>query len=352
MNNNKQGFFDRLNNINVGKPGTVLVFHADGYNLHGALVHAGLSGQQVQAAASSAAIDCHNAVAEVAARLKQQGIKKLPRKVALVTSSAISALVELPVKADSPRTSGQMQELVRWELEPLYARQNEQWRIGGMLMGRGHLDQQQRQNVAEEYATQNMQHGGHWSTRFGELAVDMGYVTQEQIEECLTLQERLVNLDDEIVCGWSPQEGEDDPDIDAIQTPWLVAGVGRDYLQSWAKAFRRNSMTLEWIYPALGAGFANLEIQAGSDVIYVDVGQEQMTVMHGRPGAVSNVRTEMLSEGRVLAEQIAGFCRDESGADTGKVYLNGSGSLLSELQHTLAPLLPQEVILLAEAGGV
>lgn len=352
MSKDNPNILERLNNISIGRPGSLLAFFTDGFNLHGALIHAGLGGQQVQAAGTSAAVDYRNAVADVISQLRDQGMKKPPRKAALISTSAISALVWLPVKADTLRPREQMQELVRWELEPLYAMQGNQWRLGALLMGRGCMTREQRIAVVEARLANKVQGADLGSNRFGELAIEMGFVSKEHVDECLALQEKLIHPDDDIVCGWSPQEPpEADAETDSVQSPWLVAGIGRSYLNAWASAFRRNKLSLEWLYPALGAGFASLDKKVAGDFLYVDVAQEQMSVMHGRPGAVSSVRTVMLDEGRASVEQISGLCRDECGADTHHVYVNGSSEALKSLTPELTEVLVQDVFFVSSEGA-
>ena len=57
----------------------------------------------------------------------------MPKTVALVSANAVNAIVDLPVTPDKSRPKAQMNEMVRWELEPHMAQQNELWMIGAIV---------------------------------------------------------------------------------------------------------------------------------------------------------------------------------------------------------------------------
>lgn len=136
-----------LNNIQLGKPNSIMVLHHTGFDLSGSVISSGLSGAEILASGYSNATDAKTAVAEVIAQIKSNGVKKIPKKAVLVSAAALAALVDLPVRPSKPRTDEQMRELVRWELEPSFARQNERWSIGALMMGRKYLKQDKRAQI-------------------------------------------------------------------------------------------------------------------------------------------------------------------------------------------------------------
>ncbi|MDZ7753600.1 MAG: hypothetical protein U5S82_18635 [Gammaproteobacteria bacterium] len=342
-----------LNNIQLGKPNNLLVLHHDGYTLEGAVVHAGLMDQEVQASGASRALDWVTAVGEVLERIRSAGVKKPPRKAILVSGSALSALLDLPVNPERPRPPEQMRELVRWELEPLFAQHHERWCIGSLLMGRGYLTQQQRAEVMREALARNAASNNRLTVRFGEVAQNLGHVKRAHIDEGLALQEKLVQLDDEVFCGWAAQRMPEDFEIDdeAPRYPWLASGIGDGLRRQWVKACQRNKLYLTAIYPALGCGFGTLEHTENREELYIDVHQEQVAVLRGLPGALRAYRVENTHDGAPAPEQIAGLCQEELRPDIGRVLLNAPPATFETLAPLLAERLDRSVVNPVEAHG-
>lgn len=334
-----------LNNIQLGKPNSVLVFHHDGFKLSGAIVHAGITGQEIQSMGSSSAIDFSTAIAEVLEQIKTKGNGKVPKKAVLISASAISALIDLPINPENPRSPQQMNELVRWELEPLFAQQNERWSIGALLMGRGYLAQNKRADVMVEVLARNAASNQRMTARFGEVAQSLGLLTREQIDECLALQERLVQFDDDTFCGWVPQKTGDEVDIDndVPRYPWLASGMADGLRKHWVKACRRNNLFLTAIYPSLGVGFELLQM-AERDELYVDLQQEDFVVMRGQPGSLRTYRVETGHDGDISPEQVLGLCHEEMRPDLSRITLNADDDVFASLSTVLADRLEREVV--------
>ncbi len=335
-----------LNNIQIGKPQSLLVLHHDGFSLTGAVVHAGLGALHIQARGRSVAIELPSAVAEVVAQIKESGLAKLPKKAVLISVSAISALLELPVDPQKPRPDAQMHELVRWELESLFANHNQRWCIGALLMGRGHLTAAQREQVVEGVLAGNAASNHRLTVRFGEEAQRLGFVNREQIDVCLALQEKLVQFDDETQCGWTAQQAVDDFDEDVDEQlpryPWLVCGIAQGQRKAWVRACDRNKLFLSAIYPALGAGFQNLP--DAREQLFVHVQQEEFVVMRGSPGALRSYRVELSKNGLADPVQVVDLCFEEMRPDITHIYLNYSGAGSTLLQEQLAERLEREVV--------
>ncbi|MFT5450364.1 MAG: hypothetical protein ACI9DC_005570 [Gammaproteobacteria bacterium] len=278
----------RLTSIRLGSTSTVLFLHADGVCLYGAVVQDTAHGADIVAAAQSSLAAIEPALEEVVARLRERGVRKMPKSAVLLSASAIGSLIELPVSPDTPRPDAQMSELVRWELEADFARQNERWSIGALLAGRGYLDTAQRKQVMCEMASQNTDGRRRVTVRFGEAAQRWQLVSREQIGECLELQEQLMNFGDELVCGWAPQFGDrlSVDDTQTLRDQWMVVGVGDTFGRRWIKACAAHGVFLERIAPELGAGFHGLPHKPGHDSLLVDVSLDQVSMMCGRLGAL------------------------------------------------------------------
>ena len=315
-----KNILERLNNIKVGAPGSLLVFETDGFLLYGVLAHAGVTALEFEAVGQSRATEFSTAVGEVLEQLRSQVRKRLPKKAALITPSAVVALLDLPVNPEKPRPKAQMSELVRWELEPIFAQQNEIWSIGALLMGRGYIDAAQRREIVTELELRGGSGAGRSTVRFGEAALDLGFATREQIDECLALQEGLVLFDDEVVSGWSPQAVTQEEERE--QFSWLAVGVGDAMRKQWVAAFRRHGVFLRWIYPQLGTAFAAVEpVSDERDQMLVDIRQEQFVVARGWPGGLTSLRVASCRDGQANPDECAGLCHEQMRPDINKVHL-------------------------------
>lgn len=342
-----QNPLSKLNSIQLGKPNSVTVLHHDGFSVTGAVVHAGIAGVDVQAQHTSKAIDPVTAVAEIADQLKSQGVRKLPAHTVLVSASAIGSLIDLPVSPDTPKVASQLGEMVRWELDPIFAQQNERWSIGALLMGRGYLAQDQRAHIMAEALSRNAASNQRLTVRFGEVARSLELVTREQLDECLELQEKLVSFDDDIVCGWAAQKpGIDDVDEEAPRYPWYVTAVADGMRKQWVKACQRQRLFLSGIYPVLGSGFASLS-SSGRDLLYIDIQQEEFCVMRGKPGALVSLRTENAVDGYVSSGQVSALCLEELRPDLNDVVVNVDAARFVELQQAMQDTLGREMRLLS-----
>ncbi len=339
MMTEKKTIFERLNGVKVGAPGSLLVFETTGFALYGALAHAGISSMEFEAVGVSQALEFASAVGEVLEQIRTQTKKRLPKKAVLITASAISALLELPVNPEKPRSTPQMSELVRWELESLFGQQSEIWSIGALLMGRGYINAEQRREIQAELAMRNESGTERAKARFGELAQDLGYATREQIDACLALQEKLVLFDDEVVSGWAAQGQLEEEQTEHF--PWLAVGIGDATRKQWAKAFRKQGIFLAWIYPHLGAGLGLVAEER--EQMLVDIRQEQFAVLRGRPGSLASLRIESCQEGLANPDECAGLCHEQMRPDINRLYLSTQAALFGQISTGLGQRLQREV---------
>ncbi|MCA9482221.1 MAG: hypothetical protein KC553_00635 [Nitrospina sp.] len=330
------GFFKKLDNIKVGAPGSVFACETDGCRIRGAVIKSGGGGVDIGPVVESRAVDFRVAVGELVEQLEEQG-RKPPKKALLVTPSAVGTLLELPVSPANPRTDEQMQELIRWELEPLFGQQNDIWSLGSLLMGRGYLTAEQRELVTKEQSMGQDQTGKRKSAPFGEVAIQLNLISREQVDECLAIQEQLILVNDDLVCGWAPQVSEEDamaPGGEDVYA-WYTVGIGKSMSGAWEKAFRQNGLTLEWIYPQLGNAFA-LTGSAKGEQLLIEVRQEQMAAFRGRAGQLSAVRMAPVSNGLPDSLDLFALCQEQLRPDLRTVYLFAPGSGSHGLADELA----------------
>lgn len=276
---------------------SLLAFQAGSFGLRGALIQPSKAGVTLLAVAQSRTVDFTRAIGEVLDTLRHTQ-KRLPKRAILLTPSVVSAIVELPVSPLRPRSNEQMQELIRWELEGAITQQNKHWMIGSMLIERGYLTIEQRDEVLDELQLRQTQGGPQSLLRFGDLAVQLGLINRSQLEECFALQGKLVAVDDDLVYGWQPAEvprqglsddillsQEDDSDSSYA---WLVSGMSQTVRRRWVGAFNLNHIHLESFYPTLGSAFSTLPIADDASAAWLlEIHQEQLALLSGHKQVIT-----------------------------------------------------------------
>lgn len=253
----------------------VLVCETDGFTLRGAVISRDVDALAVLHSARSEALDFKAAVTEIIASMRKQGWAG--DTAILLTPGTLSTLVELPVSPSSPRPPDQMLELVRWELEPLLMQHTTLWAVGRILVGLGYLTEAQAIEVLDRQ--QGRKNGGAESAleiysfkRYGEMAIEMGFIDHRQMEECLARQAWLQGSGDDIACGWSAQPTLNEQVAESGHYPWLVCGVNQGMMLQWAAAFAANGVVLDYLYPLVGCAATAPELltKEAGDVLLIE----------------------------------------------------------------------------------
>jgi Tfp pilus assembly protein PilN len=241
-------FVERL----LSKPRRLFVVETDGFGLRAAVLTSARGEVSFERVVATREAEPDAALAEVVSALRAEGAA-LPGEALLLTATALPALLDLPVPPGRPRPHLQMQEMVRWEMEPLFVQRVGVWQLGAILIRRGFLRPDQVEAALREI-------GNDLETpRLGDWAVARGWITQAQQESCLAIQKRLQTTDDEIVCGWSgPASAAEGPARAEQKFPWLVCGMGRSDRLEWVNRFGMQGLLLQGIYPLVGCAVAAL----------------------------------------------------------------------------------------------
>ncbi|NOQ93706.1 MAG: hypothetical protein GQ547_03605 [Methylophaga sp.] len=254
--------------LNFGKAKTVLVCETDGFLLRGAVLTRSGNELVVLHHAQSQQADMADAVADVINTVKAAGWDG--DEAILLSPTVLSTLIELPVNPKKPRPLLQMQELIRWEAEPLLMQHTTQWSVGNLLVGRGYMTEEQAEAVMDLQQGKANPAGGLALSekfslrRFGDLAGELGYIKRSQLNACLAGQEWLKSDDDEIECGWSPQaEVSDVPGTYG----WLVTCVNKGLLKRWISVFDKHGVALQSMYSLAGSSACLLPASSGSSVL-------------------------------------------------------------------------------------
>ncbi|PIE68525.1 MAG: hypothetical protein CSA21_07030 [Deltaproteobacteria bacterium] len=304
--------------VSFRRPGRVLVFETTGARLYGAIARCGLvSGLSLSAPVVSTEVDPVRAVEEVLARLREStGKKRLPRNAILVTPSAAGEILPLPVDPDRVKLQKQMGEMVRWELEELFVRQEDIWSLGGLLVDGGFITPGARREVESA--------GGGNAADFEHL------LGGEELDSVLALQDQLTGGDGELKTGWVFQAEE----AGTGSFNWLVAGIGREVCSLWVDAFRHNGLDLRWIYPQLGCA-APLVNSPFEKWMLADLRREQVGLIQGLDGKLHSTAILINSSGMIDPEQLAESIGKSLHHDTTALFLSGPEDVVASLTGRL-----------------
>ncbi|MBW6453157.1 MAG: hypothetical protein K0A92_05160 [Methyloprofundus sp.] len=271
------------NLLPFGKANPLLVCETDGFSLRGAVLSRVGHQLSVLYQAHIDQSDMVTAVPELLAALKNQGWQGKSKAV-LLSPAVLSTLVELPVNPKKPRPLQQMLALIKNESELLLMQHMMRWSVGYLLVGRGHMTEEQAQTILDlqqgkSHANNDMPLQEKFSfRRFGDLAEELGYIKRSQLNACLSVQEWLKSDDEQIECNWAGQGPvQDAPGL----FNWLVSCVSQSLLQRWVGVFATEGLELTALYP----------FTACSSVFLPDDKETKIT-LDSHPGETVAIREE------------------------------------------------------------
>nr|WP_305908875.1 hypothetical protein [Methylomarinum sp. Ch1-1]MDP4521738.1 hypothetical protein [Methylomarinum sp. Ch1-1] len=281
--------FDKI--LSFARSSQLLVCETDGFSLRGAVVKRFGTRIEVLHRATINQVDMADAVMDLTETLKADGWQGGGSAV-LLSPAVLSTLVELPVNPKKPRSLPQMMALVQGEAEAVLLQHLARWSLGHLLVSRGYMTEEQVEAVMDLQQGKPNPAGGleildkFSFRRFGELAEELGYIKRSQLNACLTGQEWLKIDDEHIECNWTPQGAvEDIPGT----FNWLVSCVSQSLLQRWLEVFARQGVKLKAMYPLTGCAAGLLPESSLSEVL-----------LETHPGLVKAIR---LQSGQMTARQ-------------------------------------------------
>ena len=241
---------------------SVLVCEADYNGLRAAVVARNGDNVAVTLETSADNPDFKLAVGEVVSHLRKQGW--VGKQAILLTPSVMTAMINLPVPPKNKLAPAQLAESVNWELEPLISQHSSTLLLGKFFILLGYLTPDQVEDVVSQQTFLNSsanQSETFVYKRFGEVAVEMHYTTQAQLQRALEKQVWFQAVGDEIKCGWVPQATSVAANkADNAQHPWLACAMSQALLRQWQAAFTAQDLKLENLYPLVGCAVANIEM--------------------------------------------------------------------------------------------
>jgi len=243
-----------LNNITLGKPSQILVCESDGLSLRAAVISREGNRLLTHQHAVSNLLDPGLALTEVINNIRANGWSG--SQAVLLTPAAMSSLIELPLNPKKPKPLAQMQALIRWEAEPLLMQQQNQWSIGYLMIKQGLMTLEQVNHIRgiqQANKPAGMGLGAQQRSnfqRFGELALEHGYVDKDSLAGFVQCQHWLRSDEEDIECGWQPQGAvKDAPGI----YNWLISCVYKSVINRWVDLFKINGINLLQVFPLTGA---------------------------------------------------------------------------------------------------
>jgi hypothetical protein len=330
-----------------GGSSELLVCETDGFSLRAAIVKNSGYKASVLYSAHSPMADMAEALKEVVEKLKSAGWKGNSKAI-LLSPAVLSTLVELPIDPKKSRPIPQMQELIRWEVEPLLMQHTTRWTVGHLLVGQGYMSAEQAQTVMDMQQGKANPTGELQTTdklslrRFGDLAEELGYIRRSQLNACLSGQEWLKSEDEEVACGWSAQtEVEDVPG----SYGWLVSCVSKGLLARWEAAFKTHNIKLQAMYPLTGSSNTLHKTDNASSVV-IESHKGMAFISKLRDGAVTTQHQYVNPQQTDIARCLESFHSVTTPSNTViqlASWQEDSQSLVSELSSSLE----REVIPLA-----
>ncbi|MEQ1638611.1 MAG: hypothetical protein ABL903_18255 [Methylococcales bacterium] len=286
----KLPFLQRVNNV--------LVCEFDHTGLRAIVVQRKGEHLSITHEASSDAVDFNDAVAEVVAHLREQGW--LGKHAIVLSPAVLMALIELRIPPKNKLLPALISKEISWELEPLISKHNSLFEIGRIISNYGYMSEPQiedvlsHQNDAKGMLNTNAA-GAPAYTRFGEIALALGYISQGQLDKCLSRQAWVHAKDEDIKCGWSPQGAvlADQANVEG-QFQWLTSAVNQTLLRQWQAAFSAHSVQLSYFYPLSGCATSTLTLdhKLKHNQLLLEVRDTQLTAVHIIGGNINQLHMQ------------------------------------------------------------
>lgn len=271
---NLKSLTDKLTSLRANN---VMVCEWTGLSMQAAAFERSGKKLQVIATADTDSIDPTVGFSQVLSSLRTQGWKG--KDVIVLTPSVMSAMIELPVSPKKPKPLEQMHELVRWEVEPLLMQHQLQWTLGQLMESHGFLTPEQvlEINQTQKLQKQGMSKGDRQAgKRFGELALELGYITREQAQSLFLIQDWLRGEDDEVMCGWSAQgEVDDAPGV----WNWLTTATYQSLLDKWRELCDEYQLSLVGLMPLTGNSVSLIK-EAEKHIVVLETTEFMTTSTH------------------------------------------------------------------------
>ncbi|MCH2172869.1 hypothetical protein MK489_19000 [Myxococcota bacterium] len=319
--------------FSFGKPKELFLCESDGFSLNGAIWASDQQEICTSSFVETSPLEPAAAVAEILLRIEEKGFER-PRDAYLILPNIAVGIIELPIGSHETRTPDEMNELVRWELDPIAAEQGGLWSLGSVLHGLGYIDDDQRQSLVSLG-------GPNRVSQFGDLAAGMGIVEQAQLDQAVRLLNALQDIDEELACAWVPLGGGEEPG----SSLWLASAIGQKLKSLWLDAFNENGIELEGLYPSVFARSFVVPPEAkGQSVVQVE--QRAVTFLRIYDGLTRHIERTYASGENVSTDEIREVLSSTEDNPTDRIWLTTGTNVTNDVADQIQSItnIPIETI--------
>lgn len=189
----------------------------------------------------------------------------VPESVVLISPDVIANLTNLPLHPNKKKPKHQMEELLRWELGPLLEQRMMDRSLGMLMMAKGLLELEQVIEIVNKQRNgaplpvavptesevnlfEDNQDGFDKKARFGEIAVALGYINEDDVKDCLELQQDYQSSGGETVCGYAVAKKMPENKQGKGSYPWLTSVSYEYMIKKRERAFSKSGLKLMKVY--------------------------------------------------------------------------------------------------------
>lgn len=287
----------------LNRANDLLVCEVDALGMRGSVFIKQGSAINLTLEAHADAQDLSGGVTELVQQLRKQGWGG--KHAILLNPAVVQQLIELPIPPKNKLAPQQIAESVRWELEPFVTQQTRNLSIGQILLINRHIKAENieeiihQQEIANNSKTREVTY-----KRFGELAVELGYATKNNVDAALSKQSWFMAKGDEIHCGWAVQSTAPNPETQLFS--WLAVGMNKQLLRQWQAAFSAQGVKLESAYPLVGNAIANLvsvnkKVNSVFNELAFELHETQLVLAHLQNGLLKSLQSKSIPQMQALS---------------------------------------------------
>ncbi len=241
---------------------TRLFFYSNGFQLSAAVISR--EGQQLKIQGYAHYPEMHEDTLSTVLSDLSAHVSKLPSHAIMLHSRMALGLLDLPISDNNQLTEDKIANIVRWEMETLYAEQAPQWNIGNLLVQIGIISDLERDAIVEiqnQHRHRAASSGGKLP-RFGEIVISQGKLDQQTLEKYLALQNQIQQDDTKVQCGWYQS---------APEASLFCAAMSNEEHSRWLAIFYQLKLHIDRFYPVNGSLCSLIDPTPGQCLIELHV---------------------------------------------------------------------------------
>lgn len=219
---------------------TLVIIH-DGFSLYGVVTTAGAKDTS---SVSVPITELSDTLGQVVAQLGR------PKQVILVTTDITIATLQLPPGLENMTDGDELNKMLNWEMQPYLELNPMTPMLGQILVAQDHLSHQQLRDLVEAQKQQRADNPAAATTPLGELAIERGFINQDELNSAVLLQIALSTTENtgEYVFGLPASEQA----IPNQNQQRHITAMTREDRSKWLSAFKKNGLSIDAMLPIVG----------------------------------------------------------------------------------------------------